>query len=82
MAEAQPLNSAQLAAIREQYESHLRAAVAGLQVRKWIVDQLLSKGAFTWLATVDDTMALAERLHAFIVDSALRPLSSDLSDKE
>lgn len=77
-AQSPSLNSAQRSALQSHYESQLREIVSALQLRKWLVEQLLSKpiGA---TGTADDFLATAERLHAFIVDPALRSLSSDLT---
>lgn len=70
MAETQPLNSAQLAAIRAQYESQLREAIAGLHLRRWLVEKMLEKTSTT--ADVKELLTVAAELHAFIVEPALR----------
>lgn len=67
------LNAAQFAKLKSDYDSALREVIAAMQLRKWLVGEILTHVS---VSGPDELLAIAEKLHTFITAPASKPIGS------
>lgn len=67
---APPRNAAQLTQIQAHYEKQIEQVIAGLNLRRWLVERMIEKMPILDGFSVVEFVDTAERLHAFIVAPA------------